>query len=387
MSNPIRLVVGTRALHAGFVAVIASALALGMLPLAIILSLRSESLSLAATAAGAFGVGNACGVLLQGRILDRHDPRLVISLSAAVTGAGLGMFAAAAPLGAVADLVLLCVAGLGFPAITAAVRAQLPIALSRQPERTAAYAVLSLSFQGSIACGPVLAGVLAPVLHPRGAIGVAASLVVVSLLFFARSSEGGARMPQRARPRAGSLRRAIPLFLISAGVALPVGALSVAVPAVVDEASHESLIGWVLACLPIGEGVGALVYGSIRMRGTPQTHVIVSLLLVAAVYCAGTLVASVPLLLSSAILLAGLLSSPIAIGISTQLDTLVPDAISSAYSGVVAASIAGSAAGSVVAGALVGTFGATSPIGAAALACAVAAGIAAVPLRGARRLG
>lgn len=372
-----RRLLADRPFVAGIGSVALSAVALGMIPLSLILG-SGGSLVDGAFAAGAFGLGNAVGVPVQGALMARIAARWVVGISAGVS-CGFMLSVAAAP-GSAAQPVLLAGAGVSFPALAAALRASIPRSFSEPGERAGAYALLSVAFQAGLAVGPVVASLLVTSVSRRLGFVIVAAVIVTagSLLAF---SMADAAPSQRSGPRPVAGVATFGRVLAIGGlVSMATGSLTVIVPAVAQAVGSRGLAGPVLAALALGEAVGALLFGARPLPGSRRSHLVTALTLTATGYAALALVADQLVLVAVVVFIAGALSSPVAILLSASLDDVVqPEMLASAYGVVVVAAVGGAALGTSVAGLVVG--GPTGIAGAAVMsATAVASAVAlAVP--------
>ncbi|WP_144757139.1 MFS transporter [Curtobacterium pusillum] len=361
---------------AGIGSVALSAIALGMIPLSLILS-SGTSLVGGAFAAGAFGLANAVGVPVQGALMARVSARWVVGISACVS-CGLMLAVSVAPVSA-ALAVLLAGAGVSFPALAAALRASIPRSFSEPGERAGAYALLSVAFQAGLAVGPVVASLVATSACRRLSFVIVAAVIVSAGLLLAFST--GESAPARCSgPPLGMAGVATFGRVLAIGglVSMATGSLTVIVPAVAQAVGSRGLAGPVLAALALGEAVGALLVGARPLPGSRRSHLVAALALTASGYAALALVADQLVLVAALVFIAGALSSPVAILLSASLDDVVqPGMLASAYGLVVVAAVGGAALGTSVAGLIV--VGSSGIAGAAAMSAttiAVAAALA-----------
>lgn len=140
MSHPSLRLLRTSEVTVRLSAVFVSAITIGMMSLTVVLCVVrwTGSFALAGAAGGLFSLGNAAGIALQGRLLDRARAGVVLSVAGAVCLASIVTFVAAGLVGAPPAVVLAAaaVAGCSVPALTAAVRAWLPAVLHTEHERT-----------------------------------------------------------------------------------------------------------------------------------------------------------------------------------------------------------------------------------------------------------
>jgi MFS family permease len=358
-----------------------------MLGLGLLLMVRQKtgSYAEAGLAAGALSFGNACGLLLQGVLIDRHGPARVVLAAAALSPAALLTLTAAVPHRPAPAVLaaLAAAAGATIPAVLTAMRVLCPRVLPDLPTRAAAYALLGTVFQTAMVLGPLLVAALTRTGNPALPLLTAAALTTVSGAVFATAPAVRRRLPRRPpitpaasptdppqfRPR----RTRVPaqpgvhtLVLGSVGGGVATGMLTVAVAA-----AEPVLAGLLFAAFSAGELLGGLAYGG-RDWSLParrrlllgQCGMAASIALLATVAGHGRLMIPVMALIGS-------LAAPVAIANSALLDDVVQEgSLARAYTVLVAAGLVGMAAGSAAAGRLGGHARATFLLAAGALAAA-----------------
>jgi MFS family permease len=373
-----RRLLADRPFAAGVGSVALSAVALGMIPLSLILS-SGESLAAGAFAAGVFGLANAVGVPIQGALMARIAARWVVGTSAGVSCVFM-LVVAAAP-GSAAQPVLLAGAGVSFPALAAALRASIPRSFSGPEERSGAYALLSVAFQAGLAVGPVAAGLLATSATRRLSFVIVAAVIAAAGFLLAFSTDRSRPLP-RSRSRSSLPLAGVATFgrILAIGglVSMATGSLTVIVPAVADAVGKQGLSGLALAALALGEAVGALVFGARPVLGSRRAQLIAALALTGIGYAALALVTDQLALVAVLVFVAGALSSPVTILLSAALDDVIPQRmIASAYGLIVVAAVGGAALGTSWAGLIVGSSaGAAGAAVVATIGVAVAAALA-----------
>jgi MFS family permease len=344
-------------------AVVSSAIPLGMLSLAIVLSGQhwTGSFATAGALSGLFGGGNALGLALQGIAIDRFGARRTILVSGLTCAAMLVGLSLGGRLGApVAFLALTAAAsGVSIPAVTAAVRSWLGTALTDPGLQGAAYAMLAALFQAGVTVGPAAVSVSLLLGEPSLAIGGAGVLVLFATILLASAGGGGER--EQREPSASSFVRGPsirPGLVTLGGVAFlhgaALGVTAVAISALTTEISRPALAGIALTGRALGEVSGALVYGAFAWPGSRPSRLpaVQSLSVVAAL---GVFLSTGhSALLLVAVFIAGVLAAPVAVLTSALLDEVVPgDAVGRAYSLIVASGLVATALGNAVAGQLV----------------------------------
>src|SRR5262245_10137555 len=111
---------------------------------------RTGSSAQAGLSAGAFGLGNAVGLSVQGRLIDRYGQGLVLVPAGTLCAVAMVILVAGAPSYALAAAGGGCV-----PATTGSMRVLLGERITHPSNRTAAYALLGVSFQLALMSGPL----------------------------------------------------------------------------------------------------------------------------------------------------------------------------------------------------------------------------------------
>ena len=341
------------------VAVVLSAIPLGMLSLTVVLCIQewTGSLRAAGSVSGLFGLGNAVGLGLQGWLMDRVGSRTVVLTAGSLCTTALTGFALAGSLGGSLWIVavLAGVAGVSIPAITTAVRAWLRFTFSSESLQSTSYALLAALFRGAVAIGPVLVS-LALLMHgPTLAVGMAAVMILAATLVYALT--GGQQTQHRVSrsevPRDTPLVSAgLRTLLVAAALeGSAVGVTAVAIPGVMSAAGAAVLAGLGFAALALGQVLGALVFGSRDWPGPRRLQLPVMQTITALVAGLLFLVSEEPWLLVAVMLAAGFTMAPISVLKSAMLDDVAPQrALARSYSTLVATGLVSAAAGNALAG-------------------------------------
>ncbi|WP_161789683.1 MFS transporter [Phaeacidiphilus oryzae] len=367
------------------IATVVGAFPLGMFSLAILLFVRDRtgSLAEAGLAVGVFGVGNAVGLILQGRLIDRIGQSAVLAPAGLVCAAGSVLLVTAASAAGSMAFRLVVTGGLGcaIPATTGSMRVLLGETIAEPETRIAGYALLAVAFQLALLTGPlVTAALLAPV-GPGGAVVTAGALAGVAGVLFAVTGASRAWRPHRAHPAESGYRMRrglVALLLVAAGGGLSAGLFTVAVPAAALAHGAAAESGPLIAMSAAGEIVGATAFGARRRRGSTTRHLLVAL--TGSTIAAG-LVACVSdhiTWLFPAALFAGTCSGPFAITVSALLDTVAPrTALTRSYTLMVSVSLLAGSLGSSAGGAIVSAAGyrLLFTVNACWLACLLAIGV------------
>lgn len=337
-----------------------------MLSLGVLLLIQSKtgSFAQAGLVSGALSAGNGLGLIIQGRLIDRHGQTAVLIVTGVLCGSALIMLTLAATSATpVAVLVLLGgLAGASIPAVITSMRILIPELVSAPDLRTTGYALLGTQFQLAMIAGPLVVSALLLVATPAYAVLAAAGLAVVGGLVFAVTPASRRWQPTRPalRPddaRVGPLAVLTPglltLVVANFGAGLAGGLASVAIPATAVANGVESLAGLLFAAQSAGDIVGGFVYGGRRWR-LPVSH---RLMVCQSAIVVGTgllaLLTGHPLGMFLLMFGMGLAQAPAGIASSMLLDVVArKGALGVSYTSMVAAGLAGIAIGSSSGGVL-----------------------------------
>lgn len=358
MSHPYQLLSRTPSLKLAYLSVLLSAIPLGTITLGLVLSVESwtGSLSLAGSITALFTLGNAIGLTVQGVLIDRLGDRVVLLAAGLISGLALGTVALVggdlrpAPLG-----VLVLIAGLSVPAITAAVRRSLPLLINDPTVRSAGYAALSIAFQLAFAVGPLLVS-LAVLATGRASaallLGAVMIMTAAAIFGFAVPAPRLARPGLTGlRPGLAGLRPLLALYGVAALTGVAMGMTTVAVPAVTQAAGLVAVAGVAFAASAVGDVTGAVVFGSRRWPLTERQQLGVALLAAGCVAVVVFLSSGTLWLLVLAIGIGGALGAPVAIRLSSLLDDLArPETLGRAYAVLVSVGLVAAAVGTTLAG-------------------------------------
>lgn len=379
----------------GLLAVLICATAIGAVNLAALqmVAARLGSYAPAALVVGAFSLGNALGLVAQGRLIDRHSATRVLYPASAIFCLALSsaVFWHSTHQGVYLGLFLL--AGLSLPAVTGVVRAAVP---ALYPERLhlRMYSAIAVTFQAGMACGPLAAAAFSPLRYSGYAFLVIAGLVAASTVCVAglpRPTRPAAQLlasspgqPMRPPPaRSGRTdpallsRGYVTVLLGMAGFGISTGVIAVGVPAALD-AANPALVGVAFTALAVGDLSSGMLYGSRNWPGTLRQHLLLSLVLAA---CAAALLASLvswPALALCTMFLLGAMSTPAGVAMSALLDITVPRSrLTVAYTSMIATNLVAVSLGSSAAGMTVEAAGPTlsliiAPLALLGAACIVA---------------
>ncbi|HEX2104439.1 MAG TPA: MFS transporter [Solirubrobacteraceae bacterium] len=366
------------------IASVAGSMPIGMYTFGIVLLVRDATGSFAAAGriAGAFGLANALGAVLQGRLMDRLGQRRVLRAVAAAHLIAVAGLVLAATERAPAWLLMLCaLAGGGsLPQVPAAMRSLWSALVEDEQRRQTAYALVTIVFEVSVVTAPVLVAALSALASPAVAMLAAVGLATAGALGFAgtpasRGWRGALHPVGWLGPLAAAGVRT--LFAVLAGFGTAIGVLQVAMPAFAAGRWSAEAGGYFLAALSAGSLCGGLVYGARSWPGAPAARV-AGLVLGVGAGCALVAAADTTVPMALAMVALGFLLAPTVTACSALLDVVAPPGtMTEAFAVLVMGIVAGTAAGNALGGALVE---AGSYRAAALAAAAVAALGAAVAL-------
>ncbi|MEV7241148.1 MFS transporter [Streptomyces sp. NPDC093248] len=243
--------------------------------IALVLFVRAEggTYGLAGALAAVYGVANAIGQPVLGRLVDLYgQPR--VQLPAAVLSA-LAMTAFA--FSGTGSLPLACAAvaaaGLFTPPLEGGLRALWPSVLRREEQVHTAYAMDAVAQEVMFTVGPLLVTLCVSLWSERAALLVLNAVGVLGALSVVLSPPSRAwRSAPREAHWLGALRSPGLLALLAAflfvGIAL--GSITVASVPYADEHGGDAVYGWLMAALGLGALIGGTVYGARSWSGAPE---------------------------------------------------------------------------------------------------------------------
>jgi MFS family permease len=337
-------------------------LPISMLTLGVLLLVQSStgSFSSAGIASGALSAGNACGLLVQGRLIDRHGQTRVLL----VTGLGCTTWLILLTVATTRHLPLPLVvtlagaAGAFIPATISSMRVLWPTLVSRTQDLETAYALLAVQFHVAMITGPLVVSGVLLLAGPSVAVLVAAGLAGSSAVVFASTAASRRWNPsgvRRSSPRRTALAtpgiRTLLVAALAGGVAF--GLISVAIPATAVARGAPALAGILFACVSVGELVGGTAYGA-RSWSAPRARRLLLAQAAGSVGAVGVaLMSAQPMVMMVALLIFGALHAPAGIAASSLLDDVAAKGtLTQSYTAMVAAGLIGGSLGNSVGGML-----------------------------------
>ncbi|MFE8945664.1 MFS transporter [Streptomyces sp. NPDC007856] len=257
--------------------------------IALVLFVRAEggTYSLAGALAAVYGVANAVGQPVLGRLVDLYgQPR--VQLPAAVLAAlSMAVFAFFGTDPLPLAYAAVAAAGLFAPPLEGGLRALWPSVLRRGEQVHTAYAMDAVAQEIMFTVGPLLVTLCVSLWDERAALLVLNLLGVLGALSVVVSPPSRAwRSAPREAHWLGALRSPGLLALLSAflfvGIAL--GSITVASVSYADGHGGDAVYGWMMAGLGLGALAGGTVYGARRWGGSPERRLSVLVALLAVCY-------------------------------------------------------------------------------------------------------
>ncbi|MFD7711832.1 MFS transporter [Streptomyces sp. NPDC059785] len=262
--------------------------------IAVVLFVRAEggTYSLAGALAAVYGVANAVGQPLLGRLVDLYGQPRVQLPAALVSALGMTVFALAGTDSLPPAYASMAVAGLFTPPLEGGLRALWPSVLRGEERVHTAYAMDAVAQEVMFTVGPLLVTLCVSLWSARAALLVLNVIGVLGALWVVVSPPSRAwRSAPREAHWLGALRSPGLLALLGAflfvGVAL--GSITVAAVPYADDHGGDAVYGWLMAALGLGALVGGSVYGARQWSGAPERRLRALVALLAVCYLPLTL--------------------------------------------------------------------------------------------------
>ena len=247
---------------------------IGMVGFAMLMFLREAlgNFALAGAAVGINFVAMAAAAPVQGRLIDRHGPRRLLSVTGIVQPlALLGILLSARaqmPFAVVAACAAL--AGIFASPITTLTRTAWRQRFESEEDRRTAFALDAVTIELNFTLGPaIIAGLLA-LSGPTLAFAVAIGVVVAAIVIYLGSGvlKHFRRVENAERHLLGPLTeiRLWLVFIATFGTTIAFGLLEVGYPAYATLLATPALAGILLAVNSLGSAVGGALYGGMHFR-------------------------------------------------------------------------------------------------------------------------
>ncbi|MFF9161277.1 MFS transporter [Streptomyces longwoodensis] len=257
--------------------------------IAVVLFVRAEGggYSLAGALAAVYGVANAVGQPVLGRLVDLHgQPR--VQLPAAVASAlAMAVFAFTGLDPLPPAYVAVGAAGLFTPPLEGGLRALWPSVLRREDQVHTAYAMDAIAQEVMFTVGPLLVTLCVSLWSAGAALLVLNVLGVLGALSVVVSAPSRAwRSAPREAHWLGALRSPGLLVLLGAFlfIGMALGSITVASVPYADDHGGDGVYGWLMAALGLGALLGGSVYGARTWPGAPERRLRVLVALLAVCY-------------------------------------------------------------------------------------------------------
>ncbi|MGW5863836.1 MFS transporter [Streptomyces sp. NPDC055239] len=258
-------------------------------PIAIVLFIRAEggSYSLAGALAAVYGVANAVGQPLLGRLVDLYGQPRVQLPAALLSALGMAAFAFTGPDALALAYASVAAAGLTTPPLEGGLRALWPSVLRDEKQVHVAYAMDAVAQEIMFTVGPLLVTGCVALWSEQAALLVVNAVGILGALSVVVSKPSRAwRSADREAHWLGALRSPGLLALLGAylfvGVAL--GSINVAGSSYADGNGGDAVYGWLIAAVGFGGLVGGVVYGAREWKGVPEKRLTVLVALLAVGY-------------------------------------------------------------------------------------------------------
>ncbi|MEU0168517.1 MFS transporter [Streptomyces iakyrus] len=332
-------------------------------PIAIVLFVRAEggTYTLAGALAAVYGVANAVGQPVLGRIVDLHgQPRVQLPASV-LSGLAMAVFAFSG-IGSL-PLAYAAVAGAGLftPPLEGGLRALWPSVLRKEDQVHTAYAMDAVAQEVMFTVGPLLVTLCVSLWSAQAALLVLNVVGVLGALSVVVSEPSRAwRSAPREAHWLGALRSPGLLALLAAFlfIGMALGSITVASVPYADDHGGDAVYGWLMAALGFGALVGGTVYGARQWAGEPARRLRVLVALLVVCYLPLMLMPdAVPMVALTA--LAGVFLAPAIACAFVMVDRHAPrGTVTEAFSWLVTTFTVGHSVGTGVAGPVVETGGA-----------------------------
>ena len=363
-------------------------LPLGMIPLALILTVHAQtgSYARAGTVVGVYAAGGFCSPL-SGRLLDRYGPRaiirpyLVVHATLLCVLGNMSRFQSQAAL----LLVIAALAGAFVPPISPAMRSYWPRLAQRQ-HLQAAHAIEAVTFDILWILGPLLVGAVVAIAVPHTALYTAAVIELAAGLRFLGSvnrlvTPQDRRDTGRAERRPWNWRPLAALVTSNGLNSAALGALEVTLAAFAHDIGAMGLSGPLIAVFSAASFAGGVAYGSRAWNDSPVQRY---QRMVAWFGLAIGMLSLVTLTPLAIVLLvpAGFLLSPIVASGYGLVSSMTPTArLGEAFAWLGTTTVVGIAVGSSAAGLLIEASGPWLAFAAAGCTPLISAGLTGVALR------
>lgn len=269
----------------GIVIVGRAAYALVLLPLLYAVSEATQSIALAGVSVAVYGATASFLAPVRAWFVDRYGARLVLAILTIVFGTAIAALAWSSLAGGPGVLLIAIagVAGAFAPPIGPTMRVAWGKLAPTDELLKKGLSLDAVVEELLYLAGPALGGLALTVIAPGAALFIPAALVTIGGLLFVATPAVGAMKPHGRAVVSAAPRRSLLGQSRFAGLLLPVvvagavsGTVSVAVPVMLAEHGGPAAAGLALGVFAGGSALGGLLYGTLKLRGSLATQLVVS---------------------------------------------------------------------------------------------------------------
>ncbi|MEU6253057.1 MFS transporter [Streptomyces sp. NPDC047043] len=326
--------------------------------IAVVLFVRSEggTYSLAGGLAAVYGVANAVGQPLLGRLVDLYGQPRVQLPAAVVSALAMSAFAFVGTAPLVLAYACVALSGLFTPPLEGGLRALWSSVLRSEGQVQTAYAMDAVAQEVMFTVGPLLVTLCVSLWSAQVALVLVNVVGVLGALSVVVSPPSRAwRSAPREAHWLGALRSPGLLVLLGAflAVGMALGSIAVAAVAYADGHGGDAVYGWLMAAIGLGALVGGTAYGARQWSGAPERRLRVLVALLAVCYLPLTLTPG-PVAMTVLTAVAGLFLAPCLACAFVLVDRHAPrGTVTEAFSWIVTTFTVGSSVGTGLAGPVV----------------------------------
>ncbi|MCX4740204.1 MFS transporter [Streptomyces antibioticus] len=328
--------------------------------IAIMLFVRAEggTYSLGGALVAVYGVANAVGQPLLGRLVDLCGQPRVQLPAAVVSALAMAVFAFTGLDPLLLAYAAVGAAGLFTPPLEGGLRALWPSVLRREDQVHTAYSMDAVAQEVMFTVGPLLVTLCVALGSERAALLVLNGVGVLGALSVVVSAPSRAwRSAPREAHWLGALRSPGLLVLLGAllWVGIAMGSITVAAVPYADAHGGDVVYGWLMAALGLGALLGGVGYGARRWSGAPERRLRVLVAFLAVCYLPLTVMPGAVAM----VVLAGVFLAPVLACAFVIVDRHAPrGTVTEAFSWLVTMFTVGASVGTALAGPVVEAGGA-----------------------------
>ncbi len=323
--------------------------------IAVMLFVRAEggTYSLGGALVAVYGVANAVGQPLLGRLVDLCGQPRVQLPAAVVSALAMAVFAFTGLDPLLLAYAAVGAAGLFTPPLEGGLRALWPSVLRREDQVHTAYSMDAVAQEVMFTVGPLLVTLCVALGSERAALLVLNGVGVLGALSVVVSAPSRAwRSAPREAHWLGALRSPGLLVLLGAllWVGIAMGSITVAAVPYADAHGGDVVYGWLMAALGLGALLGGVGYGARRWSGAPERRLRVLVAFLAVCYLPLTLMPGAVAMVVLAVL-AGVFLAPVLACAFVIVDRHAPrGTVTEAFSWLVTMFTVGASVGTALAG-------------------------------------